>query len=56
MRSSSLQDALDELVRRSQSLRDEGRYAESVLALLAAAELMNRYTDDQPSAPGVPPG
>ncbi len=56
MRSSSLQDELDELFRRSQSLREEGRYAESARALLAAAELMNRYTDDQPSPPGVLPG
>jgi hypothetical protein len=56
MRSSSLQHQLDELFRQSQSLRDEGRYAESVRALLDAAELMNRYTDDQPSPPGVLPG
>jgi hypothetical protein len=56
MRDSSLQHELDDLFRRAESLREEGRYAESVGALLAAVGLIDRYSDDPPHYPAEPMG
>jgi hypothetical protein len=53
MRESSLQREIDEWFQQSQSLREQGRYAESMRALLTAAELINRYADDRPHQPAA---
>jgi hypothetical protein len=56
MNNDALHREVDELFRQAKVLREDGRYTESMNALRAAADLINRCVGGQQRSSADPPG